>query len=80
VDGFDANNQHVYSLPSAVSNPPAGSPIAIFTSRDPTIAALSPVGIRAANVTALKAGATWIVGTRIAAQDTLLDSLQVVVH
>lgn len=80
VDGFDADNQHVYALPSAVSNPGTGRPIAIFTSRDPTIAALSPVGIRAANVTALKAGTTWIVGTRIAAQDTLLDSLQVTVH
>jgi hypothetical protein len=80
VDGFDANNQHVYALRSAVSNPGTGSPIAIFTSRDQTIAALSPVGIRAANVTALKAGTTWIVGRRIAAQDTLLDSLQVTVR
>lgn len=80
VDGFDAHNLQIYALVSAVFNPSAGKPVAIFTSRDPTIASVSPVGVRVANVTALKAGTTWIVGTRIAAQDTLLDSLQVTVH
>jgi hypothetical protein len=80
VDGFDALNQRIYALASAVLNPPTGNPIAVYTSRDPTIASVTPVGIRVANVTALKVGTTWIVGTRIAAQDTLLDSLQVTVH
>ncbi|MGH7655242.1 MAG: hypothetical protein ACREN6_11330 [Gemmatimonadaceae bacterium] len=80
VDGFDAHNLQIYALVSATLNPPTGKPIAVYTSRDPTIASVSPVGIRAANVTALKVGTTWIVGTRIAAQDTLIDSLQVTVH
>lgn len=80
VDGFDATNQRIYALPSATLNPPSGAPIAIYTSRDSTIASVSPNGTRAANVTALRVGTTWIIGTRIAAQDTLLDSLQVTVH
>jgi hypothetical protein len=80
VDGFDAGGQRIYALASSVANPSTGAPIAIYVSRDPTIASVSPVGIRAANVTALKVGTTWIVGTRVAAQDTLLDSLQVTVH
>ena len=80
VDGFDANNQRIYALASSVANPLAGFPVATYTSRDPTVASVSPVGIRVANVTALKVGTTWIVGTRIAAQDTLVDSLQVTVR
>lgn len=80
VDGFDAVNQEIISLHSPVANPSGGTPVATFTVRDPTIANMTPVGIRAANVTALKVGTTWIVGTRIAAQDTLRDSLQVTVR
>jgi hypothetical protein len=80
VDGFDAHNQPIYALSNTTINPAVGTPIAIFTSRDTTIASVSPVGIRVANITALKAGTTWIVGTRIAAQDTLRDSLQITVH
>ncbi|MFI5233368.1 MAG: hypothetical protein ACHQSE_12740 [Gemmatimonadales bacterium] len=80
VDGFDALNQQIKALHSSIANPSSGTAIAVFTVRDPTIAGVSPVGIRAANVTALQAGTTWIVGTRIAALDTLRDSLQVTVH
>ena len=80
VDGFDAHGLQIYALVSSVANPAAGTPVAIYTSRDPTVASISPIGIRAANITALKSGTTWIVGTRIAAQDTLVDSLQVTVR
>ncbi|HXD23639.1 MAG TPA: hypothetical protein VN613_09800 [Gemmatimonadaceae bacterium] len=80
VDGFDAVNQEIVALHSSVANPASGVPVAIFSVRDPSIVSVSPLGIRAANVTALKVGTTWIVGTRIAAQDTLRDSLQLVVQ
>lgn len=80
VDGFDAHNQQIYSLVKSDSNLATGRPIAVYVARDPTIVNVSPVGIRVAALTALKAGSTWIVGTRIAAQDTLRDSLQVTVH
>lgn len=76
VDGFDALNERIYSLTSATANPTTGAVIATFAVRDTTIASVSPVGIRAANVTALKSGSTWIVATR----GPLLDSLQLVVH
>jgi hypothetical protein len=76
VDGFDALNERIYALTSATANPATGTVIATFAVRDTTIASVSPVGIRAANVTALKSGTTWIVGTR----GTLLDSLQLVVQ
>jgi hypothetical protein len=76
VDGTDALNQLIIALHSATANPATGTPVATFAVRDPTIALVSPVGIRAATVTALKTGTTWIVGTRGA----LLDSLQLVVR
>jgi hypothetical protein len=76
VDGTDALNQLIIALHSATANPATGTPVATFATRDPTIASVSPVGIRAATVTALKTGTTWIVGTRGA----LLDSLQLVVR
>jgi hypothetical protein len=74
VDGFDALGRLVYSLASSTANPATGTPLATFASRDTTIAALTPLGIRAATVTAKKPGATWIVATR----GPLTDSLQVV--
>jgi len=76
VDGFDALNRQIYALTSATANPPGSPPIATFVSRDTTIAAVSPVNIRAANVTARKTGTTWIIAIRGA----LLDSLQLVVQ
>ena len=80
VDGFDALGHPIVALtdPSAnpAANPPASLPVATFASRDTTIARISPVGIRATTVTALKTGSTWIVATR----NSLSDSLQVVVH
>jgi hypothetical protein len=76
VDGTDALNQQIIALHSSTANPATGTPVATFAMRDPTIASVSPVGIRAANVTALKTGTTWIVATRGA----LLDSLQLVVR
>jgi hypothetical protein len=76
ADAFDALNQQIGGLHSSTANPAAGAPFATFSSRDSTIASVSPVGIRAATVTALKTGTTWIVGTRGA----LLDSLQLVVR
>jgi hypothetical protein len=74
VDGFDARNNPIATLPGAPLNPSTGPPIAIFTVRDTTVASVSPVGIRAATVTARKPGSTWVIATRGA----LLDSLQVV--
>lgn len=76
VDGFDALGRQIYALTGATTNPPGSPPIATFASRDTTIATVTPVHIRAATVTALRSGMTWIVGTRGA----LLDSVQVVVH
>lgn len=76
ADGFDALNQQIVALHSSVANPATGTPVATFAARDTTVASVSPVGIRAATVTALKSGTTWIVGTRGA----LLDSLQLVVR
>jgi hypothetical protein len=76
VDGFDALGHQIVALTGAGVNPKTGPPVATFVSRDTTIASVSPVGIRSANVTARKAGSTWIVGTR----NSLLDSLQLIVH
>jgi hypothetical protein len=76
TDGFDAGNQQIVALHSPVANPATGPPVATYSIRDPTIATFAPVGIRAARVTALKSGTTWIVGTR----GTLLDSLKLVVQ
>ena len=76
ADGFDALNQQIVALHSSTVNPATGTAVATFATRDPTIASVSPVGIRAATVTALKTGTTWIVGTRGA----LLDSLPLVVR
>ena len=79
ADGFDALNFKVVALTGVNVNPAvsAATPIfATFAIRDSTVAALSPVGIHAATVTARKSGTTWIVGTR----DALLDSLQLVVQ
>jgi hypothetical protein len=77
VDGFDALGYQIVTLVSATANPATGTPIATFVARDTTVASVSPVGIRAATVTALKSGgSTWIVATR----DSLRDSLQIVVR
>jgi hypothetical protein len=76
VDGFDALGRQIVALTGAATNPTKGPPVATFVSRDTTIASVSPVGIRAATVTARKSGSTWIVGTR----GSLRDSLQLVVQ
>lgn len=76
VDGFDALGSGILALGDPTANPPGDTPIAIFTSRDTTVATVSPVNIRAATVTARKAGSTWIVATR----KTLSDSILVVAH
>ena len=76
VDGFDALGHQIAALTSPTVNPDTGAVVATFVSRDPTIARVVPNGIRAANVTALKSGSTWIV----AARKTVLDSLQIVVQ
>jgi hypothetical protein len=76
TDGLDANNQEIVALHSLTANPATGAPVATFTIRDTTVATFAPVGIRAATVTALKTGTTWIVGAR----GELLDSLQLVVR
>jgi hypothetical protein len=76
VDGFDALNQRIFALASSTANPATGPAIAIFTSRDTTIASVTPVGIRVANATALRSGTTWLVARRA----SLLDSLQLVVR
>lgn len=79
ADGFDALNFPVSSLSGANANPVVSSanPVfATFVVRDTTIATLSPVGVRVANVTALASGTTWIIATR----GPLTDSLQLVVR
>lgn len=76
VDGFDALNQPIVALHSPAANPATGTAVATFSARDTSVASVSPVGIRAASVTALRSGTTWIVGTR----GSLLDSLQLVVR
>jgi hypothetical protein len=76
TDGFDAGNQEIVALHSPVANPGTGTPVATYSVRDPTVATFTPAGIRAATVTALKSGTTWIIGTR----GTLLDSLKLVVQ
>jgi hypothetical protein len=79
ADGFDKGGREIVGMEVPTTNPAKGVPIAVFVSRDPTIAAVAPVGVRAANVSALTSGTTWIVATRVALADTLRDSLQVVV-
>jgi hypothetical protein len=76
VDGFDALGGQITGLTNPATNPSTGTPVATFVSRDTTVASVSPVGIRAATVTARKSGTTWIVATR----DLLLDSLRLVVR
>ena len=76
VDGFDALNHKIVALFNTGVNPATGSIVATFAVRDPTIASVVPVGIRASTVTALKAGTTWIVATR----GMLTDSIQLTVH
>lgn len=76
VDGRDAHNLQIVALTSSTANPATGTPIAIYSARDSSIVSLTPLGIRATVVTALKSGTTWIIGTR----GSLLDSLQVVVR
>ena len=80
VDGVDAGGSQIVGLTLPDSNPAKGAPVAVFISRDTAVATAAPVGVRAANITALKSGTTWIVATRIAKSDTLRDSLQVVVR
>jgi hypothetical protein len=76
IDGFDQLNQALAGLTGPTQNRFTGLPIATFTVRDPSVAGVAPIGIRAANVTALKTGSTWIVASR----DSLRDSLQLIVH
>jgi|GEM_PF-2524376 len=76
VDGFDALDAQIIGLTNPATNPATGTPVATFVTRDTTVASVSPVGIRAAAVTARKSGSTWIVATR----SSLLDSLQLTVR
>ena len=79
ADGFDALNQPILALTGTNANPgvSAANPVvATFALRDTTIGALTPVGVRVANVTAAKSGSTWIVATR----GTLTDSLRLIVR
>jgi hypothetical protein len=76
VDGFDALNRQIYAMTSSTANPTHGPAVVSYTSRDTTIAKVTPLHARAATVTGKRIGATWIVATRGA----LLDSLQLVVR
>jgi hypothetical protein len=81
VDGFDALNAEIDGLGSQQNaNPLTGTPIATFVSRDTTIVGIAPVGVRVANASGRKSGSAWVVAMRIAATDTLRDSVRVVVH
>jgi hypothetical protein len=72
VDAFDPLGRLIVELTDPTANPAGDTPIAIFTSRDTTIASVSPVNIRAATVAARKAGSTWIVATRNSLSDSVL--------
>jgi hypothetical protein len=76
VDGFDALGRQIYALTSSTANPTRGPPIVTYAAHDPTIAGVAPVRVRAANVTALKSGTTWVVASR----GLLADSLRLVVR
>ena len=86
VDGFDALGKQITALTNPSANPAVGDPqatqnttnraVAIYVSRDSTVAAVSPVGSRVGRVTARKPGSTWIVATHL----KVSDSLQIVVH
>jgi hypothetical protein len=86
VDGADALGHQVVALTNPSANPPVGDPqatpntanraVAIYVSRDSTVAAVSPVGSRVGRVMARKPGSTWIVATHL----SVSDSLQIVVH
>jgi hypothetical protein len=76
VDGYDPLGRGILALTDPAANPAGDTPIASFTSRDTTVASVAPVNIRAATVTARKAGSTWIVATR----NSLSDSVLVVAH
>jgi hypothetical protein len=75
ADGFDALNHKIVSLTSATANPATGTAVATFAVRDPSVATVAPVGIRAATVTARSTGTTWIVATR----GSLTESLAIIV-
>jgi hypothetical protein len=76
LNGFDALGYQMVPLTSATLNPDTGVVVATYVSRDSTIARVTAKGIRAVNVTGLKAGSTWIVAMR----NVLRDSLQIVVQ
>lgn len=72
VDGLDANSRPPSALSLQSSNLHGGKPaVATYIVRDTSVASVVPDGIRAATVTALKAGTTWIVGTHLALRDSL---------
>jgi hypothetical protein len=79
ADGFDALNQPILGLTGTNANPgvsAADPAVATFVLRDTTIGILTPVGVRVANITATRSGATWVVATR----GSLADSLRLVVR
>jgi hypothetical protein len=76
VDLTDSLGHQMQSFFGPTKNSTTGDPLVIYSVRDPTIASVVPLGVRVGTVTALKAGTTWIIGTRGA----LLDSMQLVVH
>ena len=78
VNGFDALGHGVYATSNVPAHPYSDHPVATLTIRDTTIATVTPVGIRAATVTARRPGATWLVATRSIL--SLADSLRLVVR
>ena len=75
ADAFDGGGAGLAGYTST-TNPPTGDAIATFVIRDTTVATFTPVGVRVANVSALKSGSTWIVATR----GSIADSLRLVVR
>jgi hypothetical protein len=76
MDGFDALGSGIAGLVTPTMNPPDVPAIAQFIVRDTSIASASPIGMRAASVTAKRSGSTWLIAQR----DSLRDSLQLVVR
>ena len=72
VDAFDPLGRRIVAFTDPGANPAGDTPFVIFTSRDTTVASVSPENTRVAIVTARKAATTWIVATRNSLSDSVL--------
>jgi hypothetical protein len=76
VDPTDSLGHPIQTFFGSTTNSTTGDLLVTYSVRDATIASVVPIGVRAGAISALKAGSTWIIGTR----GPLVDSIQLVVH